>query len=65
MLRKLGYQEVLPRTAQRLCECDVAFLAPRLDALGRVQPPLAQSVLDMDAWPELARGDDATLVLAR
>ena len=29
LMRKIGYQELLPRTAQRICECHVAFVAPR------------------------------------
>lgn len=51
MLRKMGYQELLPRTAQRICECHVAFIAPPSPEEARAQPLLPQSVLDVDLWP--------------
>ena len=51
LLRKVGYQELLPRTAQRMCECHVAFVAPGSSAEAMPQSILPQSVLDMDLWP--------------
>jgi hypothetical protein len=51
LLRKIGYQELLPRTAQRLCECHVAFIAPPSQQVARPQPILPQAVLDADLWP--------------
>jgi hypothetical protein len=51
MLRKMGYQELLPRTAQRICECHVAYMAPPSLDEARAQPLLPQTVLDVDLWP--------------
>ena len=51
LMRKIGYQELLPRTAQRLCECHVAFVAPRSASEALPQSILPQGVLDMDLWP--------------
>lgn len=51
MLRKMGYQELLPRTAQRICECHVAYMAPPSKEEARAQPLLPQTVLDVDLWP--------------
>lgn len=51
LLRKVGYQELLPRTAQRICECHVAFIAPASAAEAVQQPSLPQNVLDSDLWP--------------
>ena len=51
MLRKMGYQELLPRTAQRICECHVAYMAPPSADDARAQPLLPQTVLDVDLWP--------------
>ena len=51
LLRKIGYQEMLPRTAQRMCECHVAFVAPPTLEDAVPQPVLPQSVLDVDLWP--------------
>ena len=51
LMRKIGYQEMLPRTAQRMCECHVAFLAPRSTAEATPQSILPQAVLDLDLWP--------------
>jgi hypothetical protein len=51
LLRKIGYQELLPRTAQRMCECHVAFVAPASIAEAIPQSILPQSVLDLDLWP--------------
>ena len=51
LMRKIGYQELLPRTAQRICECHVAFVAPRSAGDANPQSILPQSVLDMDLWP--------------
>lgn len=51
MLRKMGYQELLPRTAQRICECHVAYMAPLSTDDARPQPLLPQAVLDVDLWP--------------
>ena len=51
LLRKVGYQEMLPRTAQRMCECHVAFLAPNSTGEAAPQPQLPQAVLDSDLWP--------------
>jgi hypothetical protein len=51
MLRKMGYQELLPRTAQRICECHVAYMAPTSVEDARAQPLLPQTVLDVDLWP--------------
>lgn len=65
LLRKIGYQELLPRTAQRIAECHVAFMAPVSEAQARPQPILPQSVLDVDLWPgigfETARRVDETI----
>jgi hypothetical protein len=51
LLRKVGYQELLPRTAQRMCECHVAFLAPGTAGEAMPQSILPQGVLDLDLWP--------------
>lgn len=51
LLRKIGYQEMLPRTAQRLCECHVAFVAPAARHGAAPQSVLPQTVLDVDLWP--------------
>lgn len=51
LMRKIGYQELLPRTAQRLCECHAAFVAPATQGEARPQPVLPQAVLDFDLWP--------------
>ena len=51
LLRKIGYQELLPRTAQRICECHVAFVAPHSVGEALPQSILPQSVLDLDLWP--------------
>lgn len=51
LLRKVGYQELLPRTAQRICECHVAFIAPPSAGEASPQPNLPQAVLDSDLWP--------------
>jgi hypothetical protein len=51
LLRKVGYQELLPRTAQRMCECHVAFLAPGSAGEAMPQSILPQGVLDLDLWP--------------
>jgi hypothetical protein len=51
LLRKIGYQELLPRTAQRICECHVAFVAPGSVGEAMPQSILPQSVLDLDLWP--------------
>ena len=53
LLRKVGYQELLPRTAQRMCECHVAFLAPGTSAEAMPQSILPQGVLDLDLWPAI------------
>jgi hypothetical protein len=51
LLRKIGYQELLPRTAQRICECHVAFVAPHSMGDAMPQSILPQAVLDLDLWP--------------
>jgi hypothetical protein len=51
LLRKIGYQEMLPRTAQRMCECHVAFVAPPSLEQATPQPLLPQAILDIDLWP--------------
>jgi hypothetical protein len=51
LLRKIGYQEMLPRTAQRMCECHVGFMAPPSLEQATAQPTLPQAVLDVDLWP--------------
>ncbi|MDB5858991.1 MAG: hypothetical protein JWQ76_2680 [Ramlibacter sp.] len=51
LMRKIGYQELLPRTAQRICECHVAFVAPRTAGEANPQSILPQTVLDLDLWP--------------
>lgn len=51
LLRKVGYQELLPRTAQRICECHVAFIAPKSMPEATPQPNLPQTILDSDLWP--------------
>jgi len=51
LLRKIGYQELLPRTAQRICECHVAFVAPHSASEALPQSILPQAVLDLDLWP--------------
>ena len=54
LMRKIGYQELLPRTAQRLCECHAAFVAPATQGEARPQPVLPQAVLDFDLWPGIS-----------
>jgi hypothetical protein len=65
LLRKIGYEELLPRTAQRIAECHVAFMAPASELQARPQPILPQSVLDADLWPgigfETSRRVDETI----
>ena len=51
LLRKVGYQELLPRTAQRVCECHVGFIAPNSLPQATPQPNLPQAILDTDSWP--------------
>jgi hypothetical protein len=51
LLRKIGYQEMLPRTAQRMCECHVGFIAPPSQEQAAPQSTLPQAILDIDLWP--------------
>jgi hypothetical protein len=56
LVRRAGFQELLPRTAQRLCRCDVAFLET-IDGEVAMQPVLSQDILDVDGWSESVRTD--------
>ena len=51
LLRKIGYQEMLPRTAQRVCECHIGFIAPPSLEQATPQSTLPQAILDIDLWP--------------
>jgi hypothetical protein len=51
LMRRLGFHELLPRTAQRVCECTVAFVASDTDECLSVLP---QEIFDLDSWAEQA-----------
>jgi hypothetical protein len=51
MLRRVGFQELLPRTAQKLCDCDMGFVGPA-DGVAEAQPVLSQEILDVECWSE-------------
>lgn len=59
LLRKVGYEEMLPRTAQRVCECHIGFIAPPSRDHAGAQPPLPQDVLDIDLWPGVGFNESA------
>jgi hypothetical protein len=47
LLRRLGYNELLPRTAKSLFDCDLAFVAAAGTTAEPV-PALPQQILDVD-----------------
>lgn len=49
MMRRLGYDELLPRTAERLCKCSLAFMEAHDAGCDSVLP---QHILDLDTWAE-------------